>query len=244
MNTDYEVLNYLNLTNGRLGKLYKLTGYNPLPEDFVFNDETIKERLYINQMQNMFKLPEFIYLDKKIVKKHFKNSVKNIKKIEKIILTEKNKNKLSDFFANKLLTYFDIRVEITKLLLKEFKKFNFDEREACQEIFDLNPILGTFFEELFNDNFNAESLLENLEEKYQINYQEKLQLIEKKNTKKRKETETVLQNFVKDNMKEKSQTKNDISLKIEEKSNKNAKKYEKNISKIENTPKITRNKEK
>ncbi len=79
MNTDFEVLNYLNLTNTRLGKLYKLTGYNPLPEGFVLSKKIIKDRLLLGQLQ-CDKIPDFVFESKKELKNALRFRSKTSKK--------------------------------------------------------------------------------------------------------------------------------------------------------------------
>lgn len=237
MNTNYEILNYLNLTNSRLGKLYKLTGYNPLPDDFVFDNEAIKERLYLNQMMEFVSLPNIVFAEKKAIKNCMKNSLKNIKKIEKIVFEEENN------FNKKILSYLDIRKEITKFILKDFKKYDFDEREAFEEIYGLDPVLGQLFEKIFDENISVENLLENLEERYNLSYQEKIQFVEKKNAQKNKETEAHLQEFVSRKIQEKSTQIVEEKAKKQEKSAKTAKKIENKSKNQEIVPTNTKNKE-
>ena len=181
MNTNFEVLNFLNLNNPRLGKLYKVSGYSPLPKGFSLDNEKIKECLYLGQMKKWIKYPEFIYDTKNHVKKYFKNSIKNIKKIEKNI----NKFNFSPEFSEKFKIYLDMRLEITTIILQEFNNQRFDESLAYQEIYDLNPIFGNFLEGLFLDDCNLSEILADLEDKYQISYEEKIQLLEKEKTKKK-----------------------------------------------------------
>lgn len=222
MNTNYEVLNYLNLTNGKLGKVYKLTGFNPLPEGFVLSEEIIKERLFLNQMQNKKDYPDFIFEEKKVIKKHFKISLKNIKKLEKTAFL---KNSTTDF-ALKFETYLQLRKELTDLILQEFKKQDFDECEAFNELYLLNPIFGELLEGIFEENFNGELPFEVLEEKYLISYLEKVQIIEKqkkKKSQKNKINENILiadKNVEKSVQKNKEKTQMKNSEKIVKKSKK------------------------
>lgn len=183
MNTNFEVLNFLNLYNPRLGKLYKVSGYSPLPKNFSMDNDKIKECLYLNQIKKWIKYPEFIYDEKNHVKKYFKNSIKNIKKIEKNI----NKFNFSPDFSEKFKIYLDMRLEITTMILQEFKDQKFDESLAYQEIYDLNPIFGNFLESVFLDECNLNEILPDLEEKYEISYVEKIQLLEKGKEKKKRQ---------------------------------------------------------
>lgn len=180
MITNLEILNFLNLINERLGRAYRLSGKNPLPKNFSMDKNLLKERFYLNQMAEKINYPDFIYQEKEKIKNYFKNSIKNIKKIEKII---KNCD-FSDEFLEKLQTYFEIRLEITKILIKEFKNQRFDEKDAYQEIYTLNPVLSNLMPELFSEHIDVKSLLDDLEKKYQLSYLEKLQIIEKKQQKK------------------------------------------------------------
>ena len=98
MSTYNEIYNYLNLVDKRLGNLYKKTGFNPLPADFKFDKETIKERLYLNQMASVLSFPEFLYEEKKQLKKRFNQTLKLIKTILK---EEKYTQYMSPEFARK-----------------------------------------------------------------------------------------------------------------------------------------------
>jgi len=215
-NTNIEIYSYLNIVNRRLGKLYKMTGFSCLPPNFVVNEEKFKELLFLKQLQNTNIIPPFIFNDKKNIKKYFKNSLKNCKKILKNNSLIK---KYSNSFEEKLLIYFSQRIELTDMILKDFKSHDFDETSAYQEIYNLNPILGEIFKELFEENFSIQSLPANLEEEYEVSYLEKISLLEKKSTKKQKEKDEI----------------NNITTNKE--IIKNAKKHEKNIENNKKTRK-------
>ena len=219
MTTNLEVFNFLNLINERLGKAYRLSGKNPLPKNFSMDKNLLKERFYLNQMAEKINFPDFIYQEKEKVKNYFKNSIKNIKKIKKII---KNYD-FSDEFLEKLQTYFEIRLEITKMLITEFKNQRFDEKDAYQEIYTLNPILSNLMPELFDDHLDAKTLLADLEKEYQLSYLEKLQLIEKKQQK--KEQQKQLQTVT---LESEKSLKNEKKV---EKTKQNLAKIEKNLKK-------------
>ena len=216
MIANYEVYNFLNMINVRLGKVYKLTGYSPLPKNFVMTKDLLKERLYLNQMSLNINFPNFVYENKNEIKKHFKNSIKNIKKMKKNI---KNYD-FSPQFLEKLEVYFDIRIDVTESLLNEFKNQRFDEKEAFQEIYRLNPILSKLFMELFEEHVDTEALLVNLEDIYEISYLQKLQMIEKKQKNTQRKTSQTLEQTTKQHSE------------IEKKKKLNAKPKE-NVSKIE-----------
>lgn len=209
---NYEVYNFLNMINARLGKVYKLTGYNPLPRNFVMTKDLLKERLYLNQMSLNMNFPNFVYDNKNEVKKYFKNSIKNIKKMRKNI----ENYDFSPEFLEKLNVYFNIRIDITEALLKEFKNQRFDEKDAFQEIYRLNPILSNLMMELFNEHADIKSLLTNLEDKYQISYLEKLQLIEKKQKVIQEKKSHALEQTTKQIQHEKIATKKKSSTKSKE----------------------------
>lgn len=181
--TNLEIYNYLNITNKRLGSLYKLSGYSPLPADFSFDTETIKERLYLNQMSDNVSYPEFLFEEKNGFKKRLILSVKRIKLILK---QKKYQGKVSQAFEQKFETYLLLRQELTEIIIKKFSKVDFDESEAYAEICALNPIFFDSIDGIFESEFNFEEKLENFENKYQIYYSEKLKKLEEKNTKKQK----------------------------------------------------------
>jgi hypothetical protein len=180
MNTNYDVLNYLNLTNERLGKIYKLTGYNPLPEDFVLDEQTIKERLTLSQLAENIKYPDFVYEEKRAVKKSFKNSIKNLKKIKKNI----EKFGFSPVFKEKMEFYISARMEVTASVLKDFSSVRFYENSAYEEVYAINPVLTELLSGIFESNFDLSAIDKNFEENYNLSYAQKVKVIEASNNKK------------------------------------------------------------
>lgn len=226
-NAILEIYNYLNIINPRLGKLYKFTGFNPLPDKFVFDENSIKERLYLSQMAANVSLPDFLYNDKVDLKKLFKTSVKRLNQI----LKSDYKKGLSKDFAQKFETYLVLRKKLTEILIKEFKKEDFDEGLAYTEIYSIDAIFFDLLDGIFETEFNFSKNLNNLEEKYKIYYSEKLKKIEEKNNNKNNENIQIILNNVKINNKiiknQKSELKNEI------KSEKNKKIIE--IKKVKNS---------
>lgn len=223
MNTNVEILNYLNLVNERLGKLYKLSGFNPLPDDFVFNKKVIKERLFLNQMQSEISFPDFVFGEKKYLKKHFKYSIKNIRNL----LKNKELSKvMSTEFQTRFSVYLTMRESVTALLLKDFNKFYFNECDAYAEIFNINPVMFNLLTELFEKDCNLELLIEELETKYKTSYEEKLKAIEAKTTAQeiKKKENTILEL---ENERANAFTKNKEEIKNHKLAIKNEKKAEK-----------------
>lgn len=210
--TTKEIYNYLNLVDRRLGLLYKLTGYNPLPPNFSFDSETIMERLYLNQMPSSMSFPDFLYEDKKDLKKRFAMTLKRIKQILK---EEKYKACMSKEFAGKFENYLIMRREVTSLILKDFGKTTFDECNAYIEICSINTIFFDLLEQIFDDEFNFSVILPTLEELYNIYYSERLKrLEEKRNNQISKNNQKIAENVA-------ISQKNQIKLeKISEKNNK------------------------
>lgn len=191
-----EIYNYLNLVDRRLGTLYKLTGYNPLPANFVFDNETIVERLYLNQMPSTISFPDFLYEDKKLLKKRFKMT---LKRIQQILKEKKYSEFMSKKFANKFESYLLMRKAVTNLLLKDFRKYSFDECDAYIEICSINTIFFDLLEQIFDDEFNFLDILPTLEDVYNLYYSERLKRLEAKRNKKisqnaQKITENIVQN--------------------------------------------------
>lgn len=216
----YENYNFLNIINRRVGKLYKVSGYSPLPAGFVVDESKVQDVLTFGQMKDIYVMPPFINEDAKTMKKHFKIALKNCKHIIKYRPFE---DYVSEDFAEKLTVYFNIRKDLTDILLKELKKSEADEVKIYQEIYNLNPVLGSLLDELFENKVNFDELFENLEVDYHIVFADKLKLIDKKKSKKKQkndlqiESEIVVQNS-KIEQKER---------KIIEKTAKNAQKLEK-----------------
>ena len=220
LNNNVEVYNYLNVTNRKLGKLYKYTGTNCLPANFDVNSKTFEERLLLNEMKNEDVFPPFSYDEKKSVK----NSIKNIKKIKKTAKNADFFKNYSQSFKNKFDFYLDLRHELTHAILKDFEDQNFDEVDAYRQIFNLDPVFGGFLDGLFDAKVDISSLLDGLEKKYEKSYIEKLQMIEKQNEKKRKKSaQKNLENEGVKNLK-KSQSKDLPKAKKMEKTAKSAQK--------------------
>ena len=218
LNTNWEVYNYLNITNRKLGKQYKYLGRDFMPDEFDVNEETIKERLFLNELADNSVMPDFVYEEKRKIKKHFKNSIKNCKNLLK-------NNILSSFspkFLQKINIYMDMRTFLTKQILKDFRSQDFDEVEAYREIFNLNPILGEMFDELYKDKIEPQALLLNLENRYKKIYLEKVKEIEEK--KKKHKNTTVLETI---NQKQKKNEKAKINKKDVKNLEKSVEKHEK-----------------
>lgn len=175
-----EIYNYLNLINRRFGKMYKYAGINPLPKDFVIDQQKILNILLLNQMKAEDIFPPFINQEKKQIKKHFKFAYKNAKKLQKNIA----KYNFSDEFTTNLSIYLKMYKQLCQATLRDFTKQSLDETAAYRDVYNINPVLGETFINLFDAKLNLEELLNGLEEKYNLSYQQKLKLIEKKNTKK------------------------------------------------------------
>lgn len=220
LNTSFEVYNYLNITNRKLSKLYKYFGYNFFPDNFDITQDTFKERLYLNEMQLNNIFPPFSIEEKKGIKKFVKNSIKNMQKIAKSGYFAEN---FSPDFAAKVEIYFDMRRELTRILLKDFNNQDVDEVALYQEIYNLNPVFSEFFEDLYLDKVDLPKLFDGLEEKYNKSYLAKLKLIEKKVTKKQEKTNEIHEELQR--QKNAAKTKNaEKDAKIVEKSVKNNKK--------------------
>ena len=184
-----EIYNYLNLTNYKLAKLYKNGLYNPFPDGFELTTEKIKERLFFSQIQPT--LPEFIFEEKKQIKKYFKNSQKNIKNLIK----NSKKSEFSAIFNEKFEIYLFFRQKLTRVLLRDFRKQDFNEGDAVLQILNLDPIMADLLQNLFKNDCDIESLIDNLEERYNLSYAEKMKLIEKKNNQKPRRAVKKLKEF-------------------------------------------------
>lgn len=222
MNTNTEILNFLNLTSPRIGRSYQSSGINPLPESLSLTKDSIKERLYLGQM-HLSRFPEFIFSSKNQLKNYFQNSIKNIKKILKIEL----KSEFSPIFCKKLNIYLSLREKVTNLILKEFKKFNFDECDAYTEIFAVDPVMFEVLGNLFDEKYSLEAL-KDLESRYNDLYQAKLKDIEEKTNNKISKNAEILSATVLKNTKIAKSEKQKISAK-------EAKKVEKDIEKAQQT---------
>lgn len=179
LNTNTEVYNYLNIVCRRLGKLYRLTGFSPLPNDFDIDKEKFKEQILLGQMQDDEVFPSFVLESKKDFKINLKNSLKNCKKI---IKSNIYKNFSTPKFSEKLALYFDMRLALTEIIMKDFRDHDFDETAAYREIYNLEPVLGEHLEGLYDGKVDLESLFTDLERKYRASYVDKLQRLEKKTT--------------------------------------------------------------
>lgn len=234
MSNDVEIFNYLNLINPKLGKICKANSFNPFPLDFVVTEEKIKRQLLLNQI-SCEKIPEFVFEDKRKLKKIYKNSRKNVKKMLKNI---KNYEFSADFLEY-LEIYLNLRYFLTKYILKNSKNQNFVEEESFIDLFSLDPILSDLLFELFSDDFDYNSITD-LEKQYNLNYEKKIKLIEKKNNQKSKNyaKKLGLENLNKTKNNEKTQKNIKISKNNEKISENNKKSINKSIkNKIEDKEK-------
>ena len=68
--------------------------------------------------------------------------------------------------------------------MKDFEDLDCDEVDIYRQLFNLDPVFGELFDGLYDEKVNFSSLLENLEDKYEKSYAEKLKVLEKKNAQK------------------------------------------------------------
>lgn len=196
MNSNFGIYNYLNLINRRVAKAFRSTGRNPLPADFKITTENIKERLYLNQMQADISYPAFLFEDNRAVKKRFKASVKQIKQLQAMLKDENFTKTMSKEFLSRFSTYLKLRLFVTRAILKEFKRYYFNECDAYEEICAINTIFFELLDGTFEPDFDVRLYLDGLEEKYKIFYQERVNRLEEKvseETKKKREKNQKLQ---------------------------------------------------
>ncbi len=195
MNTNFGIYNYLNLVNRRVAKAFRNTGRNPLPAGFRITTESIKERLYLNQMQADISYPEFLFENNRNVKKRFKASVKQIKQLQAMLKDESFRNTMSTDFVTRFSTYLKIRLFVTISILKEFKRYYFNECDAYEEICAIDTIFFELLDGTFEPDFDVRLYLDGLEEKYKIFYNERVNRLDEKvsaKTKKKREQQNEL----------------------------------------------------
>ena len=180
MNSNFGIYNYLNLINRRVAKAFRSTGRNPLPADFKITTESIKERLYLNQMQANISYPAFLFEDNRAVKKRFKASVKQIKQLQAMLKDENFTKTMSKEFLTEFSTYLKLRLFVTNSILKEFKRYFFNECDAYEEICAINTIFFELLDGTFEPDFDVRLYLDELEQKYKIFYQERVNRLEEK----------------------------------------------------------------
>lgn len=220
----YDVYNFLNIINRRLGKLFKLTRYSPLPEGFVITEQNMTELLLLEQMKDEAVMPFFAGQEKKNIKKMFKNGLKHCQYVIKHHPFEKY---CSKEFGMRVLVYFNIRKDLFDIMLKDFKTNEADEVEYYRECFNVNPVLGRCMDVLFEDKVDFDKLFDGLEEKYNLAYGQQLKLINKKETKKQ---EKVAQEIATNEVLKNSQKTENLQ--------KNTQKTQKDVQKIAKNEKI------
>jgi hypothetical protein len=217
MNTNFEIYNYLNLINRRVGKIYRTSGKNPLPSDFVVDKQAIKDRLIDNQFESTLSFPVFLYEDKKSVKKRFSSSIKQLKQLKTILHHKSFNQNLSKKFATRFECYLNIRIFVTKSILKDFKKYYFNECDAYEEICAIDTIFFDLLDGMFEPDIDVRNYLDNLEEKYNIYYQARVKRLEEKVSKETSEKRAKqnaeinlnVKNLKEDSKKMKSEIKNE-----------------------------------
>ena len=186
MNTNFGIYNYLNLVNRRVAKAFRSSGRSPLPEGFTITKEKIMERLYLNQMQSDITFPSFLFEDSRAVKKRFKASVKQIKQLQAMYKKPEYAKTLSSEFSKKFETYLNLRLFVTKSILKEFKRYFFNECDAYEEICAIDTIFFRLLDGTFEPDFDVRLYVDGLEKKYNIIYQESVSRLEEKVSEKTK----------------------------------------------------------
>lgn len=192
-NNYYDVYNFLNIINRRLGKLFKLTRYSPLPDGFVVTEENLTELLTIDQIKDETVMPFFVGQEKKNIKKLFKNGLKNCKYV---IKHQPFLKYCSKEFELRIRVYFNIRKDMFDIILKDFNSQDADEVQFYRECYNINPILGRAMDVLYENHVDFDKLFDGLEEKYNLAYQERIKSINKKTQKtieKAKETTAQIQ---------------------------------------------------
>ncbi len=188
MSTKYDILNFLNLTCPSLARLYRATGLNFLPEEFVLSEEIVEERFFFDSLEEDIKYPQFFLGEKREIKKYLKNSQKNIKKI---IKNRFFNGFFGKKFENKLQFYFFARQKLTARLMRRFNSFDFDEMRAYREIYHLNPILTEIFADIFDENIDLDGIFLSLEQEYGLAYEEKRKIYEEKIAQRKKKQEKI-----------------------------------------------------
>lgn len=163
---NYKTLNYLNMINARIGERYKKTGRSPLPSGFVVDNETIAERIKLNNSFQIKTFPEFLFNERDSIKKNFKISLNNIKSLQKNQLLEQKNSKE---FLSKLQTYLEARRIVTQAIIKDFNLSNFVESDAYEELFQIDPIMFNLLSNIFEKDFDENSFLESVEGLYTEN---------------------------------------------------------------------------
>lgn len=251
-NTNVEIYNYLNLVDRRLGKLYKHSGFSPLPANFFVDEKVIERALILGEMKRE-NFEDFEVPEKKTFKKMLKISLKNCKKLQKIDVFADESN-LSNHkvtgAAEDFETYLVMRKEVTHQILKDMRNHDFDETAAYAELFNLNPVFGEILDTIFQTDFDAAAALENLPQKYNLIYnknlksiaQRKKQLAQEKQNSKNKKTQQQLQ-ALKDleNLQKLNNVQRQQKLQEKENLQKTAKISAKNAKKVEKTEILRKN---
>ncbi len=224
VNNYYDVYNFLNIINRKLGKLFKLTKYSPLPEGFTITEENMTELLLIDQIKDDNVMPFFAGQEKKNIKKLFKNGLKNCKYV---IKHQPFKKYCSEEFSTRIRVYFNIRKDMFDIILKDFNAQDADEVQFYRDCYNINPVLGRAMDVLYETHVDFDKLFDGLEEKYTLAYQQKIKSLNKKEQKQiEKVAKQDLQNQVQQNRQKSAKDQN--NRKNIEKIAKNQQKTEKN----------------
>jgi hypothetical protein len=186
MEINFEVLNFLNMNNERLGKLYKKGKLGFFSKATTIPDELFLSRINLDKLSEEIKYPDFLFKTNLKIKKFFKKSLKNNKKLLKIAFLSEFLNKNNNF---EIKFFLMARSAILRKLLREYSGSNFKPFKIYEELFSLNPVFEELMFESYENIDNLDKFLIELPTKYKDLYEQKLEVLNKKQEKQAKKAE-------------------------------------------------------
>ena len=186
METNFEILNFLNMVSPHLGKLYKQGKLGRSLELTEVSDQYLLSRINLDKISNEKKYPAFLFDENKKIKKKLKNSLKINKKLIKIGFFDNFLNKNENFEIGFYLT---VRKILLEKFLKDYSGAKFDPFKIYDELYSLNPVLEELMFDSFENMADMSEFLTSLPTRYENLYKTKLKLINKKSAKRSKRIE-------------------------------------------------------
>lgn len=155
---NYDVYNGLNLINEKLGECYINEGFNPFGDDFKLREEFIIERYNNSRQQKEINSPVFVSQGVKATRTALENSIKNLNNCLGIIDNMSSDYMLNEHLKkqyNKIKQFLECRIKLSGVFIDKLKTDK-NTFKMYKELLAIDYSLAEYFDESYNEQFNAQ----------------------------------------------------------------------------------------